>query len=162
MGAVHGHVSCYCDFYCNQSDQLPFTLKCWVAYVYTGLFHCQPQKAIPEHSDLLTLLSGHCISSLFMLQILLYTLSCTGMALHIFIHSQLYFFFMWNMKCCFCKYTLLGIKMKNSDLGQHVPDCIPVPLLNGLMCSFVTGLYFYKLSAVLISKNIYNDVITCQ
>ena len=76
--------------------------------------------------------------------------------------TTVFFFFMWNMKCCFCKYTLLGIKMKNSDLGQHVPDCIPVPLLNGLMCSFVTGLYFYKLSAVLISKNIYNDVITCQ
>jgi len=62
--------------------------------MYTGLFHCQPQKAIPEHSDLLTLLSGHCISSLFMLQILLFTLSCTGMALHIFIHSQLFFFFL--------------------------------------------------------------------
>jgi len=75
---------------------------------------------------------------------------------------QLYFFLMWNMICCFCKYTLLGMKMKDSDLGQHVPDCIPVPLLNGLMCSFVTGLYFYKLSAVLISKHIYNDVITCQ
>jgi hypothetical protein len=57
---------------------------------------------------------------------------------------------------------LLDMKMKNPNLGQHLPDGIPVPLLNGLMCSFVTGLYFYKLSAVLISKNIYNDVITCQ
>lgn len=54
------------------------------------------------------------------------------------------------------------MKMKDFDLGQHVPECIPVPLLNGLICSFVTGLYFYKLSAVLIRKHIYNDVITCQ
>lgn len=54
------------------------------------------------------------------------------------------------------------MKMKNSDLSQHAHDCIPVPLLNGLMCSFVTGLYFSKLSAVLISKHIYNDVFTCQ
>lgn len=49
IGAVHGHIPWYCGFYCNQSDHLPFTLKCWMAFVYTGLFHCQPQKAVPEH-----------------------------------------------------------------------------------------------------------------
>lgn len=54
------------------------------------------------------------------------------------------------------------MKMKSPDLDQHIPNGIPVLFLNGLMCSLVTGLYFYKLSAVLISRHIYNDVITCH
>jgi hypothetical protein len=65
------------------------------------------------------------------------------------------------MKYCFCKYTLVDTKMKNPDLGQQVPNCICAALLNELMCSFVTGLYFYKLNAVLISKHFCNDVSTC-
>jgi hypothetical protein len=65
------------------------------------------------------------------------------------------------MKCCFCKYTLLGMKMKNPDLASTYLIAF-LYLLNGVMCSFVTGPYSYKLSTVLISKHIYNYVSTFQ
>jgi hypothetical protein len=124
-------------------------------------FHCQPLKTIPEHFDLLT-----CRLGTVPVRFSCYT-CCIPSAIpvwhYIFLYpSHLYCFWMWSTKCCFCKHMLGGTKVKNPDLGQQVPNCNHAAVLNKLMCSFVTGLYFYKLNAVLISKHVYNDVSTCQ